>query len=794
MHHIMKMCGAVPFIVAFLIITSLVAPTTFTANVGVYSINSYTQSTSKESAFYKASVINGDWNITSPTIFADGEVVVNGRLFVKNGGSLTLRNATVYINSTQNDVFWIEVLSGGSLILDNATVTAYNSNYRYYVKVDNGSKFVMDNSSKIIWAGVQTHEEEKRGVWINTDNATISDSEITDCYLIYFYNVTNLTLTDSKIHSCSEIKISKSKNILLNNNTIDWSSDGITIQGSYNLTIRNNIISNTTYYGMNLDNVNTTVIEFNRFAGCSKGVYIINSEEILIRNNTFVENTYASWLSNVENITVQNNELNENAYGIYSSQGFNITIIGNNITASSYYGISISESNNVTIKGNIINGNVTCEHGIEMTSSVNNSITENTIRDCYIGIYIIGVGNSSISANILLKNPIIVLANTKNDIYGLQISDDNTLNDHPIRYYYDLQNAKLTGGTIGELLYLYCENISVTNVVVHTLFIGYSTNVSTNYIFAENSTYGLYVTSSHYITLANSHIKKNVFGIYVIDTDHMVIDACEIKENSYGLRSYELSYTIIRHNVVSENDIGFYATYSSDSIVVANIFLSNQRSFKLDSHCDNITFYLNDFVFDEIEPIDDGANRFDNGTIGNYWMQYTGIDADNDGIGDTPYYIDSDSVDHYPLMKPYRFEDTIAPVIHSVTHTPEQPTSAESVTVYANVTDNLRVKRVILSYYNGSGWINVTMNYNEIIGLYVGTIPALPSNTTVKYKIYAEDYYGNWIVSDTYSYTVLAEEAPPGLQLPILEIVIFVGIAAVIVIIVAIMKLRKKKK
>ncbi|MCW4010922.1 MAG: hypothetical protein NWF05_09935 [Candidatus Bathyarchaeota archaeon] len=44
---------------------------------------------------------------------------------------------------------------------------------------------------------------------------------------------------------------------------------------------------------------------------------------------------------------------------------------------------------------------------------------------------------------------------------------------------------------------------------------------------------------------------------------------------------------------------------------------------------------------------------FDNGTVGNYWSTYNGTDNNSDSIGDTPYVIDDNRSDHYPLMNPF---------------------------------------------------------------------------------------------------------------------------------------------
>jgi nitrous oxidase accessory protein NosD len=67
-----------------------------------------------------------------------------------------------------------------------------------------------------------------------------------------------------------------------------------------------------------------------------------------------------------------------------------------------------------------------------------------------------------------------------------------------------------------------------------------------------------------------------------------------------------------------------------------------------------------------------GAVTWDNGSIGNYWSDYlkkypNASEIGNTGIGDTPYVIDANNVDNYPLMVP--FQQLPAPTPH-----PTEPT------------------------------------------------------------------------------------------------------------------------
>jgi nitrous oxidase accessory protein NosD len=89
---------------------------------------------------------------------------------------------------------------------------------------------------------------------------------------------------------------------------------------------------------------------------------------------------------------------------------------------------------------------------------------------------------------------------------------------------------------------------------------------------------------------------------------------------------------------------GMGLNYSSDNIIYLNDFTKNSQ---------NAYSYYSNNTWQSAERI----NYTYNGTahksyLGNFWDDYSGSDTDNDGIGDTPYRINSDNV-CYPLMPPH---------------------------------------------------------------------------------------------------------------------------------------------
>ncbi len=185
---------------------------------------------------------------------------------------------------------------------------------------------------------------------------------------------------------------------------------------------------------------------------------------------------------------------------------------------------------------------------------------------------------------------------------------------------------------------------------------------------------GFEIGWASYWSVENCEIYSNIGNGIAIDTaDYGTIKNCDIYSNKNGINFHGWGsyYNKIVGNKIHSNIEGIQLSccYHRGNIFIENQIYDNEygvyiRKTQQYPLRDNI-FYHNDFIDNTVNArVDEDRyiNVWDNGypSGGNYWDDYTGIDANSDGIGDTPYVINVKNKDNYPLMKPWNNQPPVA--------------------------------------------------------------------------------------------------------------------------------------
>jgi parallel beta-helix repeat protein len=255
-------------------------------------------------------------------------------------------------------------------------------------------------------------------------------------------------------------------------------------------------------------------------------------------------------------------------------------------------GIDLSGRNNMTVHSIQIQN---FSYGILLSNSSNNSISGNNITNNPFGVgiaFIESSNNNSISGN-----------NITASIWGIGLteSSNNSISGNNITANYDMGIWLSHSSNF--------NTINGNNITTTNNYDGISLSYSSNY----NSIVGNNITANNYRGIVLGHSSNN---------------------NS-----------IIGNNITNNNiGIGLYSSSNETSIYHNNFIDNGQQVYSSSS----------------INVWDDG---YPSG--GNYWSDYNGADMykgsnqniiGSDGIGDTPYIIDENNQDNYPLMKPYPWD------------------------------------------------------------------------------------------------------------------------------------------
>jgi len=428
---------------------------------------------------------------------------------------------------------------------------------------------------------------------------------------VILVNCTNVVIENQNINKTSfGIEVAFSSSITIKSNTCSYNHDGIFLKYSNNNSIFNNTCS---YGGMALKYSNNNSIFNNTCSWDGHGISLKYSNNNSISNNTCSYNTRGIPLKYSSNNSITNNNCSNSECSFHSDD-------------CDSNGICIwCDSDNNSISNNICTNNR--NDGIYIDSN-NNILTNNTASNNRYGIHLSYSSNSILTNNTMLGNSYNfgVRGNSHSD-YIHSIDTSNTVDGKTVYYWINQQNRQIPNdaGFVGI--------INSTNITVRDL------TLSRN----DQSVLFVYTNSSR---IENVNASKNHdAGIHLYMCSNNTLTNNTANSNYYrGIHLSSSSDNTLTGNTASDNRDGIEIYKSSNNKIYLNNFINN---------ADNVDSSKSTNIWNSTEELTYTYNGTTHANyLGNYWDDYTDVDANNDGIWDHPRSINPDQ-DYHPLVAPF---------------------------------------------------------------------------------------------------------------------------------------------
>lgn len=186
------------------------------------------------------------------------------------------------------------------------------------------------------------------------------------------------------------------------------------------------------------------------------------------------------------------------------------------------------------------------------------------------------------------------------------------------------------------------DNIQVTNTEIDNVqdgvYMEEVRDVTLKQNQVTNSRYGMHFMYSEDAVVQSNRLDNNVTGFMVMIANGVLFEKNQLVKqrglNSYGVVFYDVQNVRFEHNVLSLNRTAISIQKSQQIKVLNNQFQMNQTAIEATRSDGSNRVSNNSFTGNILTARSDA-----NGVLleGNYYDNYTGIDANDDGIGDTPF-------------------------------------------------------------------------------------------------------------------------------------------------------------
>ena len=188
-------------------------------------------------------------------------------------------------------------------------------------------------------------------------------------------------------------------------------------------------------------------------------------------------------------------------------------------------------------------------------------------------------------------------------------------------------------------------------------------NCDYNSIIGNNASFtdlGLVMTNSEFNNVINNYVYDAVENAFNIDdsSHNNTVSGNTAINNQLGISVFNGSHnnTVVGNTLINNAWAGIGLIGNADgNYVYGNEISDNNIGLTIPiSDSQFNTIYNNTFTLNDLHAEDASLkNKWNLGTLGNYWDNYTGNDLNDDGIGDIPYNVSgaAGSKDYYPIWE-----------------------------------------------------------------------------------------------------------------------------------------------
>lgn len=200
------------------------------------------------------------------------------------------------------------------------------------IQIDGDSGFVAENG---ITGGLGTEEDPYiiEGWIINASMAAGSAGGIVISHTDAHFKIRNVRVElGGPLYN--GIWLSNVRNAWIENSVLVDNYEGITLNSTVGLTIKNNTLLNNSFSGVYAEASEYFNIELNEINGSRHGVYSHLCEQVQIMDNAISDNEYGVYMNCSSNSSISGNDIARNHYGVYLTECSDIDMSSNSLVGN----------------------------------------------------------------------------------------------------------------------------------------------------------------------------------------------------------------------------------------------------------------------------------------------------------------------------------------------------------------------------------------------------------------------------------------------------------------------------